>query len=159
MTRYFRRGKSKILFTPTVTGYSAAAGTGSPTRAEITAGTALTPQIAEVNGFSFSNSPIATPDLNSTFTSTIAGEDTAEDSSLTFYDDDTATTIRTALLKGTKGYILLFPYGDVPTKRMEVWPVESTGVADEWTAGNDPARFAASFGITSPPSLSGVVPA
>lgn len=158
MARYFRRGKSKVLFTPTVAGYSATAGTGSPTRAEITAGTPLTPQVAEVTGFQFSNSPIATPDLNSTFTSTIAGEDTAADSGFTFYDDDAATTIRTALAKGTKGFILMFPYGDVATKRCEVWPVESTGVADEWSAGNDPARFAVSFGITSPPSLNGTIP-
>ena len=158
MARYFRRGKSKVIFTPTVAAYNATTGTGSPIRAEITAGTPLTPQIAEVNGFSFSNSPIPVPDLNSTFTSTIAGEDTAEDSGFVFYDDDVATTIRTALIKGTKGYILLLPYGDVSTKRAEVWPVESTGIADEWSAGNDPARFSVSFGITSPPSLSATVP-
>lgn len=158
MGRYFRRGKSKIVFTPTVTGYNAVTGTGSPSRAEITAATLLTPQIAEVAGFSFANSPIAVPDLNSTFTSTISGEDTAEDSGLTFYDDDAATTIRTALAKGTKGFILMFPYGDVSTKRCETWPVESTGVADEWSAGNDPARFSVQFGITSPPSLNGTIP-
>lgn len=158
MARYFRRGKSKVVFAPTVAAYDAVTGTGSPIRAEITAATPLTPQIAEVTGFQFSNSPIAVPDLNSTFTSTIAGEDTAADSGFTFYDDDTATTIRTALAKGTKGYVVLMPYGDVSTKRLEVWPVESTGVSDEWSAGNDPARFAVSFGITSPPSLSGTVP-
>lgn len=159
MARFFRRGKSRVLFAPTVAGYSATAGTGSPTRGEITGATVLQTQIAEVNGFSFSNSPISVPDLNSTFTSTIAGEDVAEDSGFVFYDDDAASTIRTALAKGTKGFILLLPYGDVATKRVEVWPVESTGVADEWTAGNDPARFNVSFGITSPPSLAGVIPA
>lgn len=159
MPRYFRRGKSKIRFATAVAGYNAAAGTGSPSRTEITGSTDLTPQIAEVSGFSFSNSPIAVPDLNSTFTSTIAGEDTAEDSSLTFYDDDVSTTLRTLLVKGTKGFILLFPYGDVTGRRAEVWPIESTGVADEWSAGNDPARFTVAFGITSPPSLSAVIPA
>lgn len=152
MPRYMRRGKSKILFTPTVAG-------ASPTRAEITAGTALTPQIAEVTGFSFSNSPIATPDLDTTFTTTISGEDTSDTPSITFYDDDTATTIRTALAKGTKGYVLLFPYGDVPTKRMEKWYIESTGVSDEWSAGNDPARFSVSFGVLAVPVTSGTVPA
>lgn len=153
MARYFRRGKSKILFLPTVTNQAA------PSRSEITAGTPLTPQVAEVSGFQFTNSPIAMPDLNSTFTSTIPGEDTADDSSLTFYDDDTATTIRTALAKGTSGYILLLPYGDTPTKRAEVWPVTSTGVGDEWSAGNDPARFTVQFGVTAPPTTNAVVPA
>lgn len=152
MARYFRRGKSKVIFAPAVAG-------ASPTRPEITAGTMLTPQIAEVSGFQFSNSPIATPDLDSVFTSTIAGEDTAADSGFTFYDDDAAATIRTALAKGTKGFILLFPYGDVPTKRVEKWAVESTGVGDEWSAGNDPARFTVQFGITAPPVTNGTVPA
>jgi hypothetical protein len=152
MARYFRRGKSKIVYVPVVAG-------ASPTRPEITAGTLLTPQIAEVSGFSFSNSPISTPDLDSTFTSTIAGEDTASDSSLTFYDDDASVVLRNLLVKGTAGYIVLFPLGDVPTKRCEVWPVQSTGVADEWSAGNDPARFTVQFGVTAIPKLAAVVPA
>jgi len=153
MARYFRRGKSKIRFAPTLASATAM------TRSEITSSTDLTPQIAEVSGFSFSNSPISVPDLNSTFTSTIAGEDTAEDSSLTFYDDDASSTLRTLMVKGTKGYILLFPYGDVPTKRAEIWPIESTGAADEWSAGNDPARYTVSFGITGPPALNATIPA
>ena len=153
MGRYFRRGLSKVRFVPTIVD------TDAPTRPELTAGTDLTPQIAEVNGFTFANSPIPTPDLNSTFTSTIPGEDTAEDSGFVFYDDDTATAIRTALEKGTRGYIVLMPYGDTPTKRAEVWPVEATGVADEWSTGNDPARFNVSFGITSPPTTDAVIPA
>lgn len=152
MARYTRRGKSKIHFLPAVAG-------ASPTRPEITAGTALTPGIAGVSGFSFEGSLIATPDLDSTFASTIAGEDTAGDSSLTFYDDDTVATLRTLLVKGTAGFIVLFPYGDVATKRCEIWPIVSTGVADEWSAGNDPARFTAKFGVTAPPNLSAVVPA
>jgi hypothetical protein len=152
MTRYFRRGKSKIVYLPTVAGVS-------PTRPEITAGTMLTPSIAEVSGFSFENSPIATPDLDSTFTSSIAGEDTASDCSLTFYDDDTAVVIRNLMVKGTTGKIVLFPLGDVPTKRCEVWPIQSTGVADEWSAGNDPARFTVKYGVTAPPNLAGVIPA
>lgn len=152
MARYFRRGKSKIMFAPAVAG-------ASPTRPEITASTALTPQVAEVSGFSFANSPISTPDLDSTFTSTIAGEDTASDSSLTFYDDDASAVLRALLVKGTAGFILLFPYGDVPTKRCEIWPIQSTGVADEWSAGNDPARYTVQFGITSVPKLAAVIPA
>jgi hypothetical protein len=151
VARYFRRGKSKIRFAPTVVG-------ASPTRAEITSSTDLTPQIADVGGLSFSNSPIATPDLDTTFTLTIPGEDTSDTPTLTFYDDDTATTIRTALAKGTKGHLLLFPYGDVVGRRMEVWPVESTGVNDQWTAGNDAAQFVVAFGNTGVPRQNATVP-
>lgn len=152
MSRFLRRGKSKVVFVPTV------ADIDSPTRPEIVAGTPLTPQIAEMSGFTFSNSPISTPDMDSTFTLTIPGEDTTETPSMTFYDDDAGSTLRTALMKGTRGYVILMPYGDVPTKRLETWQVESTGVADEWSAGNDPARFVVSFGVLAVPVTDGVVP-
>ena len=153
MARYFRRGKSAIRFLPAV------ANKAAPTRAEITAGTDLTGSTAEIAGFTFSNDPIPVPDLGSTFTGTIVGEDTAETPTLTFYDDDAASTVRTALAKGVTGFIVLFPYGDVPTKRAEVWPVTSTGVNDEWSAGNDPARFSVGFAVTGVPSQNAVVPA
>lgn len=152
MSRYFRRGKSKVKFLPAV------ANKAAPTRIELDAGTALTPQVADMADFQFSNSPIATPDLDSTFTTSIPGEDTTGTPTLTFYDDDAATTIRSALAKGTKGYIALLPYGDVAAKRMEVWPVEATGVNDEWSAGNDPARYAAAFAVTGVPEQNAVVP-
>lgn len=153
MSRYFRRGKSKVLFVPTIVDKDA------PSRAELTAGTPLTPQVADMADFQFANSPIATPDLDSTFTTTIPGEDTTGTPTLTFYDDDAADTIRTALAKGTRGYVVLLPYGDVASKRAEVWPVESTGVNDEWGTGNDPARYAVAFGVTGVPSQDAVVPA
>lgn len=153
MSRYFRRGKSKIFFTPTIVAPAA------PTRAEVTSATDLTPQIADIGGLQFTNSPIATPDLATTFTTQIPGEDTADNPTLTFYDDDAATTIRTALAKGTQGYLILMPYGDVPAKRAEVWKATSTGVNDEWSAGNDPARYAVTFAVTAVPVQNAVVPA
>jgi hypothetical protein len=160
--RFFRRGKSKISFLPAVAATTVVNGAtvpGDPTRAEITAGTPLSASVAEVSGFQLSNSPIATPNLADTFTPQIDGEDTVADSSLTFYDDDTATTIRTSQAKGTAGFMLLMPYGDTPTKRCEVWPVKSTGVNDEWSVGNDPARFAVGYAVTGTPNQAAVVPA
>jgi len=153
MARFFRRGKSKVYFLPAIANAS-----GSPTRAEITSGTDLSPNIAEIAGFSLANDPIATPDLATPFTKSIPGEDTTDASSLTFYDDDTATTVRTALVKGTAGYIVLMPYGDVPTKRCEVWKVQTTGVNDEWSIGNDAARFVVGFSISDTPVQNAVIP-
>lgn len=151
MAKFFRRGVSAIKFLPAVAGTS-------PTRAEITAGTILTPQVADIAGFSFSNSPIPVPDLSATFTPQIGGEDTAADSSITFNDDDASSTIRTALAKGTAGFMILFPYGDVATKRLEKWPVTSTGVNDQWSVGNDPAQFVVQFAVTGVPVQNGVTP-
>jgi hypothetical protein len=153
MARFFRRGVSKIKFLPAV------ANKAAPTRVEITAGTALAVDIVEVRGFSISNSPIATPDLDTQFTKTIQGEDTVEDSGFTFHDQDNSSTIRTALAKGTAGFILLLPYGDVPTKRCEVWPVRSTGVNDVWTTDNESAKYNVGFAVTDQPEQAAVVPA
>ena len=153
MARYFRRGKSVVRFAPAVASKTA------PTRSEINAGTDLTASIAEIAGFTFSNDPIPVPDLGSTFTTTITGADTAETPTLTFYDDDASAAVRTALAKGVTGFIILMPYGDVPTKRAETWPVTSTGVNDEWSAGNDPARFSVGFAVTGVPAQNAVIPA
>lgn len=152
MARFFRRGVSAIKFVPAVAGTS-------PTRAEITAGTNLTAQIAGIGGFSLNNSPIATPDLATAFDSQIDGPDTTDTSTLNLYDDDAAATIRTALAKGTAGFVLLFPYGDVPGKRVEVWPAKSTGVNDQWGLDAAAAQFQVGFAVTAKPNQAGVTPA
>lgn len=153
MARFWRRGVSKILFLPAV------ADTDAPTTLEITAGEDLTPQIAEIGGFNFSANPITTPDLSTTFDTQIPGPDSTDTSTLTFYDDDAEDTIRTTLDKGTRGYLLFQPYGGGSGDRAEVWRVESLGVNDEWSTGNEAARFAVSFAILEPPVQDAVNPA
>lgn len=153
MAKFFRRGTSKVFFLPAVVDVEA------PTRAEITAGTDLSPFATGLSGWQFSNSRIDTPILSSAFTPQIDGPDEVGDSSLTFLDDDTVTTVRTALPRGTSGYICLMPYGDVATKRCEIWPIKSTGANDEWSMGSDPARYVIDFAVTNPPTQNAVVPA
>lgn len=152
MARFYRRGVSKTKWLPAVAGTS-------PTRVEITAGVDLSPSVAAINGFQFTNSPIATPDLSDSFDSQITGPDAVGDSSMDFYDDDTATTIRTALAKGTAGFMILFPYGDVVTKRLEKWPATSTGVNDAYSMDAVAAQFNTQFAITARPVQNGVTPA
>lgn len=152
MARFYRRGVSKVRFAPAVAG-------ASPTRAEINAGTDLSPQVADIAGFALTNNPIETPDLSTGFNSQIDGPDTTADSSLTFYDDNAANTIRNVLAKGVIGYILLFPYGDSVGKRCEVWQVKSTGVNDQWTLDAAAAQFQVGFAVLSTPNQAGTVPA
>lgn len=155
--RFFRRGVSEIIWAPAV------ADINNPTRAEINAGTPLTPEVADVNGFELTNAPIATPDLQDTFTSQIDGEDTVADSSLIFYDDEAgggvSGDIRTALAKGTSGFAILMPYGDVAGRRCEVWATKSTGVNDEWSLGTDAARFSIGFAMSQRPAQNATIPA
>src|SRR5688572_19148436 len=128
MAKYFRRGKSKVLFVPTI-----ATPASGPTSAELAAGLHLSLRIAEIGGFQATNSPIATPNLAESFTSQIDGEDAIADSSLTLYDDDQAVdAVRDGLEKGTIGYVILAPYGIAVGKRVEVWAAKTSGYNDEW---------------------------
>jgi hypothetical protein len=154
MPRFFRRGRTKVRFVPTI-----AATTLIPTTAEVTAGSDLTTATAELNGFSFSNSPIPVPDMASTFTGNIPGEDTADESSIMFYEDTTTNTLQTTLAKGVSGYICIFFAGIAGANpaigdKCEVWPVQSTGPFREYSVGNDPARWGVRFAMTAPPNFS-----
>lgn len=152
MAKFFRRGVSLIRFLPAVANQAA------PSTAEISAGTVLTASVGGISGFQLSNSPIQVPDLATVFTAQINGEDTVADSSLTLNDDDATSAIRTALAKGTSGFILLQPYGAAATKRCEVWPVKVTGYNDEWTVDNSNAKSMVGFAITAVPTQNAVNP-
>lgn len=157
MSRAIRRGIERWFVSP-----AAPADPAAPTRAEIGAATEITESIAAVNGFSLTNSPVPTPDMGSRFDKTVAGIDSAGDSSLNLWDevlqgagDDAA---RDVLAKDTDLTIFRFPYGDVPTKRMEVWQTTSTGVNDQidLTAAG---QYQVGFSIREVPEQNAVVPA
>ena len=155
--RYSRKGKAAIKFSATLTDVTAPY---SATRAEITGATDILAQLAEIGGMQYSNEPIDTPDMASSFDTQIPGADTTDPPTFTFYDTDEASpAIRTALAKGVTGYLLVFPQGDIAARRMEIWPVQSTGINDEWTAGNEPARSVVTTVVTAPPTQNAVVPA
>jgi len=155
MGRFSRKGVTKILFAPTI-----AASTYIPTRTELSGATPLTKQISAVDGFTLENQEIETPDLESTFTAKIPGDDQAADSTLTFYEDDTSSTLEESLAKGTTGFIIILRKGDVPTsKSMDVYPVRVASQSAAITVDNEPARWMAKFSITDTPALSVEVPA
>ena len=152
--RFFRRGKSRLVFVATL------AAPATPTALEVSGGTNLTTAVAAIDGLRFSNSPIPTPDLASTFTSTIPGEDTTETPSITFYDDDVnnaSNAIRVALAKGATGYLIYQPYGNTTGRRQEVWPVTVAGQNDEVSVGNEPARYVVQLAVTGTPTQNSVV--
>ncbi|MFF7795542.1 hypothetical protein [Streptomyces sp. NPDC007991] len=155
MARFNRKGVTKILFADTITdaGYM-------PTLAEITGATDYTKQIAAVDGFSLENQEIETPDMDSTFVSKIPGDDSASDSSLTFYEDDTTDTIETDLAKGTTGFVIICRKGKTGgTKGMDVHPVRVASNSPAITADNEAAKIMVKFSITDRPLLNATVPA
>lgn len=159
MSKFVRRGTEKWVFAPAVASLAA------PTRTEITAGTILTApggtaQLAATSGFTGETSQVPFPAMSSLFTPSLPGEQTVGTPSLTFYDDTTATAIRTALADGATGFIIRMPYGDVPTRRCSVWPIIVGGTNDgDATTANEPATFTVSLGITDVPQKTAVIPA
>jgi len=151
MARFMRKGTTKVYFVPTI------AAPGAPTVIEITAGQNLTPQIAAISGFTFKNSPIDTPDMATTFVSKIPGEDAADDSTITFYEDKTASTLETGLAKGLVGYVVFFRKGTAAAApavadKCQIWPVIIASNAPMYTVDNTAAQFEVSFACTAPPS-------
>lgn len=150
--RFMRKGTTRFYWIPTIASTSLV-----PTIAEITAGTRLDEEIAEVAGFSYENQPIRTPDMASAFVSQISGEDSTEDSSITFYQRRGTDAIRTALPKGEAGFVVIFYDGvaaaDPATgDECDVWPATIGSLAKLYTADNEAAKYRVRFNLTDPPA-------
>ncbi len=152
MSRFSQKGTAKFFFVPTI------ASTAAPTAVEVNAGTELTGQLAEVNGFEFKNEPIPTPTMATSFDAQVPGQDTVDASSLGFWEDKTTNPIKTALPKGTSGYVVIFFKGTAGASpaaadKAEVWPVTVSSVHRRYTAGNEAAMYTVDFAMTAPPSV------
>ncbi|GAA1353535.1 phage tail tube protein [Streptomyces beijiangensis] len=158
--RYSRRGVSRFYFLKAI-----AAPNNVPTRAELgtTNGTDLSAFISDVEGFALENTAIDTPDMASSFTSNIPGENKADNSSFTFYEDKGSDTLEALLSQGVEGFVVILRKGDIqltPASRsMEVFPVRVGSRSATYTAANEPAKFKVSFNITSEPAQDLAVPA
>ncbi|WP_162890199.1 hypothetical protein [Streptomyces olivoreticuli] len=130
-----------------------------PTRAELTAGTDLTDAVAAIDGWSLSNKAIETPTLGSTFETKIPGADEADDSSLTFYEDETADTIEGLFTKDATGFVVMLRKGDIPGSRsMDVFPVRVGSRSAQYSVDNEAAKFVVSFSITEKPVQDAAIP-
>jgi hypothetical protein len=156
MSLFFRRGITKIYYAPTI------AIKATPTVAEMAAGTDLTPKVAAVQGFTYENQPIDTPNMAESFTTTIPGPDTSAASVLTFNEDKTTNALRTTLTKGTTGYIVIFPGGiagsaPAAADKCDVWPIITTGKPRDITLDANPATYRVGFTPTATPVEDGAV--
>ena len=152
--RFNRKGTTEIHFVPTIADPGLV-----PTAAEITAGTDYTGQINAIDGWSLENTPIETPDMASTFVSKIGGDDSAADSSITFYEDSTLDDIETELAKGTSGYIVIFSKGNtVGNTGMDVYPVTVVSNSKSYSTDNEAAKITVQFTVTARPAFNQTVP-
>jgi len=153
-TRYFNRGITKCYFLPTIANY-----TSGPTRQELDAGTDLSGEIAEIEGWSVEGETIDTPDLATRYTSTIPGSINAEESSLTFYASSEGDDVRTLLPRDTEGYIVWLDGGDVENRKMDVYPVRVVSQSKARSLDDEAATITVTFAITAEPAENLTVPA
>ncbi|MBC9724953.1 hypothetical protein [Streptomyces sp. TRM68367] len=154
-TRFLRRGISKIYWLKKVDNPD------RPTRKEISEPNRfdLTKAVSDIEGWALENEPIETPDMGTTFNSSIPGNDKAESSSLTFYEDRFSDDIEQELPKGAQGYVVFLRKGDIPGSRsVDVFPVQVATRAATYSTGNEAAKFQVTFTVTEEPSLDAPVP-
>lgn len=150
--RYFPPETRKYYFVTAIVSIAA------PTRGELNAGTDLSEEIAEVAGFTLKTDTVATPDLGNRFTGNVPGRITADDSSMTFYASENSNDVRTVLPRGTTGFIVCLPEGDVAGQLMDVFPI-TVSAAYLDTATDDPGRVIVEMVITSTPAQNVTIPA
>lgn len=147
--RYYRRGKTRVWWVPTISNIAA------PTAAEIAAGTELTSAVADVSGFATKQDFVGVPDLSSEVTSQVPGEVTFEDSSLMLYFDSAANPLRTTLTPGNTGNMVFIDYKPtgsvVATDKVDVYPGQIGSTPKERDMGSTAAQWTANVAITAKP--------
>jgi hypothetical protein len=153
-TRYTSRGTTKFYWVPTI------ASQASPSRAELNAGTDLTPQVMDRSGWAVSTADIETPDGASRYTSTIPGNITAEESSLTMYMDKEGVDARALMPRDQAGFIVILDGGDIAANKMDVYPVRvASHSKNREVQGSAADTIVIRYSITSEPSSDVAVPA
>src|SRR5215813_6677622 len=150
-SRYIPEGVTKYYFVTTIANYN------SPTRAELNAGTDLSPEIAATGNWGIISGSIDAPDLATLFTAQIAGKVTVDGPTIDMYADSTSTDVRTLLPRGTVGYVVKFPEGDVTGRKMDVFQVKVLQQAKP-TALTNPSLVQLGFAVTRIPAENVTVP-
>jgi hypothetical protein len=153
-SRFIRPGVTKVYWVVTI------ATQATPTRSELNAGSDLSDEVAEINGFQVVAESVDTPDLSGRFVPKIPGRINAEDSSINFYASSTGfNDARSVLVLDSQGYVVIMDGGDVSTTgRMDVYKCKVASHGKIRTL-EDPAQTQANFTILVQPSENVVIPA
>lgn len=152
-TRYINKGVTRCIVLPAISDITAV------TRSEINAGTDISTETSEFDGWMIESASVETPDLASTFTGSIPGSTTADDSSITTYADVGGTDVRQLLPRGTNCYVVWMDGGDVPGRPMDVFPVRVGSLGKNRSVDDDPATIKINFNITREPAENVIIPA
>lgn len=149
--RFIPEGTTAYYFVATIATYTA------PSRGELNAGTNLTPEIAATGDWAITSAAVDTPDLLTLFTAQIPGKITIGTSTIDMYSDVAAADARALMPRGTVGYIVKFPGGDVTGRKMTVYPVKVGSVGEATQFGN-PTVLSFTYYVTKIPAENVTVP-
>jgi hypothetical protein len=149
--RYFQPGITKLFWLTTAVDYTAL------TLAEITAGTELTKDLAEIAGWEVTSNSIDTPDFASRFTSKVPGLTSVSDSSLTFYGSSDGQDVRQTLSRDDIGYLVAMDGGQTAGNVMDVYPATVASLG-KVRSNSDAYKIQVSFTITAVPSEDQTIP-
>lgn len=143
-TRFFQPGIVKVYWLPAVAG-------PDPTRAEITAGTDLTPELDDWAGWSYSTTFIETKDANSRIRPKLAGPVSLDDSSMTFNGSQDGQDVRQVLTRDDTGFVLICDGGDTEGYVGELFPASVGSVVPVRSLDADSFKVRVDFGVTNIP--------
>lgn len=155
MSKFNRRGKSKVVFVPSL------ADPDNPTLAEINGGTYLGKGLREMSGFETQTSRISEPVMDTKVNPQIDGEQTFGDATMVLLESDETTTdpdtadlqaAYAALTDGALGYIVACPTGIAAGRDCETWPASIGANNRRWSIDNEFAKYGVSFAILSAPN-------
>lgn len=149
--RYFPPGIRKVYWMPTTANYLA------PTRAELNAGTDLSPEVDTMTGWSVTSAAVDVPDMGSRFTSQVPGRLTSATNDITLYNSQNSADARSLLTRDTNGFIVLLWEGDVTGQFMDVFPVRVMAQAVDSTV-EDPGKTTYSFAASKLPGTRIAIP-
>lgn len=149
MSRFVLGGRSKARWLTTLPATPLA-----PTQSELDAGTDLVgtsqaEELMDIQGFAVQPSSIPTPGYAGTLVGNVAGDQTYPDSTLSFYKDDTASVIYTALARGNTGWVALMYDGQASGEEVDLFPATVVSRVRR-PALNSPHIFDVNFAIDVP---------
>ncbi|GIH91936.1 hypothetical protein ACFFMN_33980 [Planobispora siamensis] len=150
--RYYPKGTLKWYWVPTI------ANKNAPTRSELNAGVDLTGEVAAYDGWGVTSNFLDAPDVNSRFTSKVPADIEAEDSSLTMYADPSGNDARTVMPRDEDGNIVRMGGGDIPGRKMDVFPVTVGSISKPFEMDAVPVCVF-QFAITDEPAEDITIPA
>ena len=150
-TRYIPEGVTHFYFVSSIANYL------SPTRAELNAGTDLTPEVAAAGDWAINGNAVPAPDLATLFDPQISGKTSMGTTTLDMYASSNSVDVRSLLPRATAGYIVKFPEGDVTGRKMDVFPVKVGSQAKPTVLGS-PSDITFAFYVTKTPAENVAVP-